>query len=149
VNLAAEPGSRQTGLSADLPGTRKNGTLKGIISIWNLHLYNRTRSACREENSVSAWKGLHYRYDGPSPKPGRDETSKPEFLPRSLSDPHRVLNVNSKTPKHVVEKLVLCLRQAWHPDHGSLGERQLRTTKLQQINAAWDIINGKRPAAGD
>ena len=59
---------------------------------------------------------------------------------------HRVLNVNSATPKHVVEKLVLCLRQAWHPDHGSPGERPLRTMKLQQINAAWDIVNGKRPA---
>jgi len=46
----------------------------------------------------------------------------------------------------VVEKLVLCLRQAWHPDHGSPGERPLRTMKLQQINAAWDIVNGKRPA---
>jgi hypothetical protein len=95
---------------------------------------------------VSAWKGLHYRYDAPRPRVRPDETIKPEFLPRSSSDPHRVLNVNSATPRHVVEKLVLCLRQAWHPDHGSPGERPLRTMKLQQINAAWDIVNGKRPA---
>jgi hypothetical protein len=98
---------------------------------------------------VSSWKGLHYRYDAPAAKIRLDEAIKPEFLPSSLNDAHRVLNVNSATPKPVVEKLVLCLRQAWHPDHGSAGERSLRTMKLQQINAAWDIVNGKRPAAGD
>jgi hypothetical protein len=98
---------------------------------------------------VSAWRGLHYRYDRPPPKLRLDATIKPEFLPRSLDDAHRVLNVNSATPKHVVEKLVLCLRQAWHLDHGAPGERPLRTMKLQQINAAWDIVNGKRPADSD
>jgi hypothetical protein len=98
---------------------------------------------------VSSWKGLHYRYDRPPPKLRPDQTVEPQFLPRSLRDAHRVLNVNSATPKPVVEKLVLCLRQAWHPDLGSPGERPLRTMKLQQINAAWDIVNGKRPAHGD
>jgi hypothetical protein len=95
---------------------------------------------------VSTWKGLHYRYDRPASKLRVDEALDPEFLPHSLKDAHRVLNVNSATPKHVIEKLVLCLRQAWHPDHGSAGEKQLRTMKLQQINAAWDIVSGKRPA---
>jgi len=94
---------------------------------------------------VSSWKGLHYRYD-PPPKLRPAETIEPGFLPRSLNDAHRVLNVNPATPKPVVEKLVLCLRQAWHPDHGSAGDRPLRTMKLQQINAAWDIVNGKRSA---
>ena len=95
---------------------------------------------------MSGWKGLHYRYDPPPPKI-RKEPVEAEFLPISLDDAHRVLNVNSETPVHVVQKLVLCLRQAWHPDHGSLRDRALRTAKLQQINAAWDIVNGKRPAA--
>jgi hypothetical protein len=95
---------------------------------------------------LSTWKGLHYRYDRPPQKAPLDEPVQPEFLPHSLNDAHRVLNVNAGTPNHVVEKLVLCLRQAWHPDHGSLGERRLRTMKLQQINAAWEIVKGKRPA---
>jgi hypothetical protein len=98
---------------------------------------------------MSSWKGLHYRYEGPPPKLRPGEAIAPEFLPRSLNDAHRVLNVNSATPRAVVEKLVLCLRQAWHPDHGSSGERPLRTMKLQQINAAWDILNGKRLADRD
>jgi hypothetical protein len=98
---------------------------------------------------MSSWKGLHYRYERPPPKLRLAETIEPEFLPRSLNDAHRVLNVNSATPRAVVEKLVLCLRQAWHPDHGSSGERPLRTMKLQQINAAWDILNGKRLADRD
>ena len=98
---------------------------------------------------MSSWKGLHYRYEPPPPKVRLGETIEPEFLPRSLKDAHRVLNVNSATPRAVVEKLVLCLRQAWHPDHGSSGERPLRTMKLQQINAAWDIVNGKRAADRD
>jgi hypothetical protein len=98
---------------------------------------------------VSSWKGLHYRYERPPPKLRLEAAVEPAFLPRSMSDAHRVLNVNSATPKPVVEKLVLCLRQAWHPDHGSPGERPLRTMKLQQINAAWDIVNGKRPTTDE
>ena len=98
---------------------------------------------------MSSWKGLQYRYERPPPKLRLTEAIEPEFLPRSLRDAHRVLNVNSVTPKPVVEKLVQCLRQAWHPDHGSSGERPLRTMKLQQINAAWDIVSGKRPADCD
>jgi DnaJ-class molecular chaperone len=76
-----------------------------------------------------------------------DPAVAPDFLPRSLSDAHRVLNVNSAAPKQVVEKLVTCLRQVWHPDRGPAAERPLRTMKLQQINAAWDIVTGKRAAA--
>jgi hypothetical protein len=97
---------------------------------------------------MSGWRGLHYRYDPPLPKIGKQAVD-PGFLPVSLDDAHRVLNVNSGTPVHVVQKLVLCLRQAWHPDHGSSRERALRTAKLQQINAAWDIVNGKRAAERD
>jgi hypothetical protein len=97
---------------------------------------------------MSGWRGLHYRYEAPPPKAGLGGTVKPEFLPHSLADAHRVLNVNAATPKPVIEKLVLCLRQAWHPDHGAPAERALRTLKLQQINAAWDIVSGKRAATG-
>ena len=72
-----------------------------------------------------------------------------EFLPRSLDDAYRVLNVNADTPKAVIEKLVQCLRRAWHPDHGAAEDRHLRTAKLQQINAAWDIVSGKRVVAAN
>ena len=98
---------------------------------------------------MSGWKGLHYRYDPPPPSCLSTGSVKAEFLPRSLDDAYRVLNVNADTPKAVIEKLVQCLRRAWHPDHGAAEDRHLRTAKLQQINAAWDIVSGKRVVAAN
>jgi hypothetical protein len=48
-----------------------------------------------------------------------------------------------------VRKIVDGLRASWHPDHGSGGaeDRQMRELRLKQINAAWEIIVGKRTAA--
>ena len=133
---------------AAIPAAPDAGRRKASLAIWYLH-HEPGAIGRREEPCVSTWKGLYYRYDGPLPKHRLDRAIEPEFLPRSLNDAHRVLNVNSAAPRHVVEKLVMCLRQVWHPDRGSADERSLRTMKLQQINAAWDIVSGKRPAGGD
>jgi hypothetical protein len=44
-----------------------------------------------------------------------------------------------------IKKIVDGLRLSWHPDHAkSIEERQLREFRMKQINAAWDIISGKR-----
>ncbi len=65
--------------------------------------------------------------------------------PETLDEAHRVLNVTKDTNKLVVKKLVDALRMSWHPDHVTdAAEKQKRTAKMQQINVAWDFIDGKR-----
>jgi hypothetical protein len=48
---------------------------------------------------------------------------------------------------NAIKKIVDGLRASWHPDHASGGaDRQMRELRMKQINAAWDIIAGKRTA---
>ena len=47
-----------------------------------------------------------------------------------------------------IKKIVDGLRQTWHPDLGrDPSERGLREQRLKQINAAWEILAGKRVQA--
>jgi curved DNA-binding protein CbpA len=44
-----------------------------------------------------------------------------------------------------IKKIVDGLRASWHPDLASGGpDRRLRELRMKQINAAWEIIAGKR-----
>jgi hypothetical protein len=44
-----------------------------------------------------------------------------------------------------IKKIVDGLRASWHPDHATGGvDRQMRELRMKQINAAWEIIAGKR-----
>jgi hypothetical protein len=66
-------------------------------------------------------------------------------IPETLDEAYEVLNVNRHARREVVERLVNALRQTWHPDLGSdEADRKIRTAKIQQIHAAWEIIIGKR-----
>ena len=47
-----------------------------------------------------------------------------------------------------IKKIVDGLRQSWHPDFAtSAADRRLREQRTKQINVAWEILSGKRPAA--
>ena len=47
-----------------------------------------------------------------------------------------------------IKKIVDGLRASWHPDHASgQDDRQMRELRMKQINAAWEIIAGKRAVA--
>jgi hypothetical protein len=40
------------------------------------------------------------------------------------------------------------MRMSWHPDYATpTTDRHIRELRLKQINAAWDIIAGKRAEA--
>ena len=70
-------------------------------------------------------------------------------MPQSLEDAYRLLNVNGATSNKVIKAVVDALRRVWHPDLTSDAEdRELRTAKMQQINAAWDIILEARAVDG-
>jgi hypothetical protein len=70
-------------------------------------------------------------------------------MPQSLEDAYRLLNVNGATSNKVIKAVVDALRRVWHPDLTSdADDRELRTAKMQQINAAWDIILEARAVDG-
>ncbi len=44
-----------------------------------------------------------------------------------------------------MKKIVDGLRQSWHPDLARTeADRRLREVRMKQINAAWEILQGKR-----
>ena len=69
-------------------------------------------------------------------------------MPKSFGDAYRVLGINADAAPFVAKKLVDALRMSWHPDHArDESDRMRREDRIKQINAAWDIINGRREAA--
>ena len=73
-----------------------------------------------------------------------DETD----VPRSVVEAYQVLGLNSNAAPEVAKKLVDALRMSWHPDYAEdEGDRRRRENRMKQINAAWDIVNGRREAA--
>jgi len=66
-------------------------------------------------------------------------------LPRSVEDAYRVLNVTNSTPLNEIGAIVEAFQRAWHPDlmRDEIDRRRC-TLKIQQINDAWDLIQGAR-----
>jgi hypothetical protein len=92
-----------------------------------------------------------------SAQPGSTEPALPEppTMPSNWGDriPHtreealQVLGVAVAPDANLaaIKKIVDGLRASWHPDLASGGpDRRLRELRMKQINAAWEIIAGKR-----
>ena len=55
------------------------------------------------------------------------------------------MGVAPEVSEVAVKKIVDGLRLSWHPDHAnSTEDRELRELRMKQVNAAWEIIAGKR-----
>ena len=55
------------------------------------------------------------------------------------------IGVSRDATETAMKKIVDGLRLSWHPDLAKdEADRQLREYRLKQINAAWDLIQGKR-----
>jgi hypothetical protein len=71
-----------------------------------------------------------------------------DAMPSTRVEALRVLGVTADASETAIKKVVDGLRLSWHPDYAidadDLEGRELRT---KQVNAAWDIIRGKRAAA--
>jgi hypothetical protein len=68
-------------------------------------------------------------------------------IPRTRGEAIEILGmgVTPQTSLAAMKKIVDGLRQSWHPDLArDEAERALRELRIKQINAAWDIIAGKR-----
>lgn len=76
-------------------------------------------------------------------------TTAAEWLPTTLAEALAVLGVPADSRAGAIKAVVKRLRRKWHPDHAvDEVDRRLRERRLKQINVAWDIIRGRRGAAG-
>ncbi len=70
-------------------------------------------------------------------------------IPQTRDEALQVLGIGVGPDVHdaAVKKLVDGLRLSWHPDHAkNVSDRELRELRMKQINAAWEIISGRRPS---
>jgi curved DNA-binding protein CbpA len=70
-----------------------------------------------------------------------------DAIPRSREDALQVLGigVTPDASETALKKIVDGLRLSWHPDYAKdADDLRLRELRLKQINAAWEIIAGKR-----
>jgi hypothetical protein len=89
----------------------------------------------------------------PAPAPA-GQTTKPamppsfgERIPITREEALQVLGmgVTADASLAAIKKIVDGLRASWHPDHASgEADREMRELRMKQINAAWEIIAGKR-----
>ena len=87
---------------------------------------------------------VHSAHQAPAGETGQSHGD----LPRSVGEAYRLLGLNANAPAEVAKRLVDALRMNWHPDHASdETDRQRREARIKQINAAWDMVNGRREAA--
>ncbi len=69
-------------------------------------------------------------------------------IPQSVMEAYQVLGLNRNAAPEIAKKLVDALRMSWHPDYAQDdADRHRRENRMKQINAAWDIVNGRREAA--
>jgi hypothetical protein len=94
----------------------------------------------------------------PEPLTGRDLDASPtlssgppvflgDAMPRTRAEALEVLGMGiaPDVNEAAIKKIIDGLRLSWHPDHASdPADRAMRELRLKQINAAWDIIAGKR-----
>jgi hypothetical protein len=104
-----------------------------------------------EEPSRQVWSqaGRHPSQPAPAQKPAMP-SNWGDRIPATREEALQVLGMGVTPDANVaaIKKIVDGLRASWHPDHASGGaDRQLRELRMKQINAAWEIIAGKRGGA--
>jgi hypothetical protein len=87
----------------------------------------------------------------PAPPPGPGTlTSWGDSIPQTRDEALQILGMGVSPDANLtaIKKIVDGLRLSWHPDHATgQADRQVRELRLKQINAAWEIIAGKRAEA--
>jgi hypothetical protein len=66
-------------------------------------------------------------------------------IPKTRDEACFILGANREADPETLQRLVKALRQCWHPDLAQTEQdRRYREARLKQINAAHDLITGKR-----
>jgi preprotein translocase subunit Sec63 len=74
--------------------------------------------------------------------------SLPSFIPKTLVEACQVLGIELDADEDTIKRVGDALRIANHPDHArDEADRQRREARSKQINAALDLLSGKRRAA--
>jgi hypothetical protein len=69
-------------------------------------------------------------------------------MPRTRSEAFDVLGVNPDVSEAILKKITDALRMSWHPDHAKdEDDRQIRESRMKQINIASDLISAKARAS--
>jgi hypothetical protein len=116
-------------------GREKLPVLRGIVS-------GDARQLSPIERPQPSWPAQPQSDSGP--------LSWGDMIPRTRDEAMRVLGigVTPDASEVAIKKIVDGLRLSWHPDHANgTADRQVRELRLKQINAAWEIIAGKRVQA--
>jgi hypothetical protein len=103
-------------------------------------------------NTALALAAQYRRHVSATEQPDRRSWHSPQGwgdrLPTTRAEALELLNVGPDAKEGAIKKIIDGLRQSWHPDHAnSEPDRHLREMRLKQINAAWEIICGKRAEA--
>ena len=105
-------------------------------------LYARPKAAPRASGAVAVTQAR------PSPQPVRyTQPAVSASIPRTRSEAIEILGMGVMPDANLaaIKKIVDGLRQSWHPDLArDEADRALREQRMKQINAAWDIIAGRR-----
>lgn len=95
---------------------------------------------------VSEWKDAAARLRGRKSE-SRLRIWDEDWLPTNKSEAYEVLGVDPRAGREAIKSTVTRLRRALHPDYAFDEEdRLMRERRLKQINAAWDLLGGKRRA---
>jgi curved DNA-binding protein len=55
-------------------------------------------------------------------------------------DHYRVLQVTREAEPEVIDRAYRALSRKYHPDLGTAGDREMRTTRMQSINEAYRVL---------
>lgn len=116
-----------------------------------------TAGALTARHDASYWKALSQRLNQSARDLNRigavaeaagagfgSRNSEPR-IPKTRDEACFILGANREADAETLQRLVKALRQCWHPDLAqSSAERRRREGRIKQINAAHDLITGKR-----
>jgi hypothetical protein len=108
------------------------------------------RKGGRELARAGRWLNASARSDAAPPSPAQQQAPAKwgNDIPQSRQEALDVLGmgVAPDVTDMAIKKIVDGLRLSWHPDYAKdAQDRELRELRMKQINAAWEIIVGKRP----
>jgi hypothetical protein len=109
----------------------------------------RTSASARHRGEVA----LRPRTTAPQPASRQEGNLAPRWddaMPRNRAEAFAILGVGvaPEADEVAIKKVVDGLRLSWHPDRATGPEdRAIRELRLKQINAAWELITGRRPEA--
>ncbi len=102
----------------------------------------------RPQPAPQASGAVTVRQPSPPPQPLRyAPPAMGSHIPRTRNEAMEILGMGVTPDANLaaMKKIVDGLRQSWHPDLArDEADRALRELRTKQINAAWDIIAGKR-----